>query len=37
MNFFQEIYKMLIGYILSYNQMRQLGFPMQSSLYPGKD
>lgn len=32
----QEIYKMLIGYILSYNQMRQLGFPMQSSLYPGK-
>jgi RNA exonuclease 1 len=32
----QEIYKMMIGYILSCNQMRQLGFPMQSSLYPGK-
>jgi len=32
----QEIYKMLISYILSWNQMRQLGFPQESSLYPGK-
>jgi len=32
----QEIYTMLAVYTLTQNQTRQLGFPMQSSLYPGK-
>jgi len=32
----QEIYKMLTVYTLTQNQTRQIGFPMQSSLYPGK-
>lgn len=31
-----EIYNYFTAYLLSFDQMRQLGFPQDSSLYPGK-